>query len=303
MKKYVYPKFSKYDLGFVRFGGAGLGNLLFVFAYAIAFAEKNEAELIWPTWPSIKVGPWIRRERDKRFYANLFKNDGSYIGGLQKAFILLFSKKSRVDNVDITTMGEPGVVIYSGYKMHFGELLNQREKIKKCFYAITNRKNLASLQHDFSNEINMHIRLGDFIKADITKLNAGDESVSTPISWFVKVVRDVKGVLGESIRFNIFSDGTDEELKELLDLDGVSRMSYGNAWADIVGLAQSKVIIASGGSTFSMWARYLGNGACITFTNQIREHLCSRPDGFELAYGLQDELPEEIIFKLKKLYH
>lgn len=302
MKKCVYPKYSKYDMGFIRLGGAGLGNLLFCFAYAMVFAEKNNAELIWPTWPSIKVGPWIRKERDKRFYSDLFKNDGNYIGGLKKAAILLFGKKHIVDNVDVKTSDWDGVTIYTGYRMCFGELLDDREKIKSSLYGITRRKNLLSMQHDFTNEINIHVRLGDFIKADIAKLNAGDESVSTPIAWFVKTINDVREVLGDTVRFNVFSDGTDEELKDLLSLDGVSRMSYGTAWADIIGLAQSKVIIASGGSTFSLWARFLGNGACITFTNQLRENLCSRPEGFDFAYGPEDKLPDDIARKLKALY-
>lgn len=289
-------------MGFVRLGGAGLGNLLFIFAHSVIFAEKNDAELIWPTWPSIKLGPWIRRERDKRFYSDLFKNDGNYIGGMKKAAILLFGKKHIVDNIDVTEMKEQGVVLYSGYRMCFGELLYERDRIKSCLYGITKSKNLLSLQHDFTDEINMHVRLGDFIKADINKLNAGDESVSTPIDWFVKAVKDIRNVLGENIKFNVFSDGTDKELERLLSLDGVSRMSFGNAWSDIIGLSQSKIIIASGGSTFSLWARFLGNGACITFTNQIRENLCTRQGGFEFAYGMQDELPEDIACKIKMLY-
>ena len=56
--------------------GGGLGNLLFIFARSIVLAEKINSQIIWPTWPSIKVGPWIRREKDKRFYGDLFKMMG-----------------------------------------------------------------------------------------------------------------------------------------------------------------------------------------------------------------------------------
>lgn len=302
MKKYVYPKFSKYDFGFVRLGGSGLGNLLFIFAHAVVFAKEHEAEIIWPTWPSLKAGPWLRKEKDKRFYGDLFRNNGLFVGGIRKVITLLFENKDIVDSIDVKCMEWNGVAIYTAYQMHFGELVEQRDYIKECLFGITRKKNLVSLQHDFSNEINMHVRLGDFVKPDINKLSAGEESVSTPIAWFVKVVRDIKNVLGESIRFNVFSDGTDEELEELLSIDGVSRMYCGNAWADIIGLAQSKLIIASGGSTFSMWARFLGNGACITFTNQVKENLCSRLEGFDFAYGLEDKFPDEIVYKIKALY-
>ena len=86
---YVYPKLSEHDLGFVRLGGAGLGNILFAYARAAVFAREHDCQLIWPTWPSIKLGPILRREADKRFYNDLFSNQSGHIGGLKKMWLLL----------------------------------------------------------------------------------------------------------------------------------------------------------------------------------------------------------------------
>lgn len=302
MKKYVYPKFSNFDFGFVRLGGAGLGNLLFIFSYAVVCAKKNGADLIWPTWPSIKVGPWIRREKDKRFYGDLFKNDGTYIGGLRKVALLLFGKKHTIDNVDDEKANWDGVLLYSGFRMRFGDLVNDRNEIKSRLFSIARKEHLRSLEHDFTNEVNIHVRLGDFQKANVSQLNAGADNTSIPMEWYVKAVHDIKKVLGKEIKFNVFSDGTDDELEELLKIEGVFRMGYGSALADIIALAQSKVIIASG-SSFSMWARFLGNGSCITFTNQLKEEICSDPFGFDFTYGLSDELSDDVVSKIRTMYN
>ena len=58
---YVYPKLSERDLGFVRLGGAGLGNILFTYARALVYARDHRCRLIWPTWFSFKLGPILRR--------------------------------------------------------------------------------------------------------------------------------------------------------------------------------------------------------------------------------------------------
>lgn len=52
---YVYPKLSEKDLGFIRLGGAGLGNLLFTYARALVYARDHGCQMIWPTWPSVKL--------------------------------------------------------------------------------------------------------------------------------------------------------------------------------------------------------------------------------------------------------
>ena len=94
---YIYPKLSEPDMNLFRLGGAGLGNILFTYARAVVYAAKNERiKIIWPTWPSIKLGPILRNEKDKRFYADLFKNNSGYISGLKKIVLRMTKKKMVV---------------------------------------------------------------------------------------------------------------------------------------------------------------------------------------------------------------
>ena len=305
MKKYVYPKLSKYDIGCVRLGGGGLGNLLFIFARSIVLAEKINSQIIWPTWPSIKVGPRIRREKDKRFYGDLFKNDGTYIAGAKKMKYLLFNHKVKVDITDnkpLPSIPQNGIYVYSAFKMHFDELISYREIIRSKLLTITRKKNLLAFYHDFTHEINVHVRLGDFAKAEPSQFNTERVNTRLPINWYVQVINDIKSIVGdEKVTFNIFSDGTDEELKPILSIAGTRRIFFGNALADIFALSESKLIIASA-SSFSLWARYLGNSSCITFSNQLYENICTNPDGFEFCYGFDEKMPDEIKEKIRLMY-
>lgn len=304
MEKYVYPKLSQHDLLFVRFGGAGLGNLLFVFARAIVLAEETNSQIIWPTWPSIKIGPWIRKEKDKRFYGDLFKNDGSYIGGLKKLRYLLLKKKIVISVPEeklLNRVPDNCVLVYSAFRMHFDELIPYRDTIRNKLLSISKSDNLKSLEHDFSKEVNVHVRLGDFAAAERDKLNKQTVNTRLPIDWYVQVIKDIKEFSGEEICFNIFSDGTDEELSPILSIAGTRRMFFGNAWADIIGLSQSRLMIASA-SSFSLWARYLGNSSCITFSNQLYENVCTDSEGFEFCYGFDEAIPPVIRDKILRLY-
>ena len=303
MIKYIYPKFSKCDLMLFRLGGSGLGNLLFTYSRCLVIAKEQGLKIIWPTWPSIKIGPWIRHEKDKRFYGDLFIND-SYIGGIEKTLYLCTKKKIYMDNlspdIDLKLL-DAEILVYSGFKMKFDDIVNYREYISGCIMQSTNRKYKKALYEDFSKRINVHVRLGDFGCSDIEKLSSGADNTSIPLAWYVKVIHEIQAILGDEIGFNIFSDGTDEQLRELLSLNNVRRVFYGSAIADIIALSRSKVIVASG-SSFSMWARFLGNCSCITFTNQLKECILKGDSGFEYCCSLEETLDDDVVKKLRIMF-
>ena len=303
--KYVYPKFSNIDFGFVRLGGAGLGNLLSIFSRAVILSRNNGFRMIWPTWPSIKVGPWIRHEKDKRFYGDLFISNSNYVTGIKKEELLLSSKKYLITNEnandELPILPDNGVYEYSAFSMRFKDIIPYREILKNEIISITRERNKRFLEHDFSSEINVHVRLGDFAKPNAEQEKRERFNTQLPINWYVKAINDIKSVLGNSVRFNIFSDGSDEELKPILEIPQCSRMFWGSAIADILALSQSKVIIASG-SSFSLWARFLGNRSCLTFSNQLFEKVCEGENKFEYDYGFDDELSDYVKNCLIKEY-
>lgn len=77
------------------------------------------------------------------------------------------------------------------------------------------------------------------------------------MDWFVATISEVRRHLGGA-SFGIYSDGRPEELGRLLSLPGVSWASRGSAIVDMLAMSRSSLLIASGASTYSAWAAYLG---------------------------------------------
>ena len=82
-KKYVYADLPR----------TGLCNMLFPWARAVLYARNHSLPLLAPEWVKLgRIGPWLRGERDKRYYFGQFTNEG-YIRGLKKWWALHFEKK------------------------------------------------------------------------------------------------------------------------------------------------------------------------------------------------------------------
>lgn len=246
---FVFAQLSKIDLYFTRLFGSGLGNILFPWARSVVSARKYGLQLIVPTWLNLRVGSIIRKENDLRFYSDLFINANNDISGFKKIFILLSFKKIQENKLDQFNVHDKGVVIFTGMQGFFQPIINDYKYINTQLVQMTSPKHLLGLSYDFSNSISLHVRLGDFKEGKQT----------TPISWFVDIVNLVRKNFSQSkMKVYIFSDGSDHELAELLALENSVRLSFGSSIADLLALSKSNVLVCSKGSTFSMWASYLG---------------------------------------------
>ena len=306
---YIYPKFSKNEFLGIRLGGAGLGNLLFTWSRVIAASEKHNAKLIWPTWPSVKVGPWLRHEKDKRCYIGLFKNKTGMCGGFRKYAKLCFGKKIHIKNLDAIDwdkLGGNDIVVYDDFKlapgvfqMDFNGTREYRDKITETIYANLGKKGKKALDFEASRAIGIHVRLGDFDRTTAA-LDTGKNNMRIQISWYVAMVNKLREAAGWNVPVYVFSDGTDDELAELTALPEVRRMTFGNSIGDIVGLSRFPVMISSG-SSFSLWARFLGNCSSISYPNQIKDRVHTG-EGFEIELGANDDLSDEHQSYIQKIY-
>lgn len=302
---YIYPKFSKYEAVGFRFGGAGLGNLLFIWARSIVASEEHGCELIWPTWTSIKIGPWIRHEKDKRLYNDLFKNNTSMIDGIPKYKILCLSRKISCvdfDCVDWSDIKINDVIIYSGFRMNFNGLLAYRKKIVEVITECLGDKGMIAMKYDASHELNVHVRLGDFSPTNKSALEKGQNNTRIRIEWYVAMVNKVRQAAGWRVPVNVFSDGTDEELQKLLSMDCVERKTFGNSIGDIIGLSKAPLMIASG-SSFSLWARYIGECNSISYPNQIKDRVVTdQRNKFEIEVSDNEDFSESIRNRIREIY-
>lgn len=296
---YVYPKLSERDLYFLRLGGAGLGNLLFTYARALVFAKKNGYKFIWPTWPSLKLGPILRNEKDKRFYNNLFKNNSGYIDGLEKIKIL--KSKPLIKEEDKDNKYDESVVVFEKFIGSFESVKYDSKMIAEDLQK--NLKNGSEVgKFDPSDGICVHIRLGDFKRVSAEEVKSGKHDSALPIEWYVNVINKVRRIADKNLPVYVFSDGRDEELKPVLDLVNVKRVTFNNAINDILALSKAELMIASG-SSFSMWARFLGRCNTICYVNQIKEYILTpEDDAFEIQTDENVVLGSEIEEKIKNIF-
>lgn len=270
--KYIYPKLSKYDLNVLRLGGPGLGNLLFTYCRAVADSKKYDISMIWPTWYSLKVGPYLRHEIDKRKYNDLFDNNSGYISGFKKCWLRIRSKKINLAQMDDITSFRDGIVEYTGMEGMFEPIIDDYAIIYEDLIKNLKPQNKAALKHDFRDSISLHIRLGDFQRGTTEQLKQGTKNTSTPVEWYAAMINQIRIAVGRDVKVYVFSDGTDEELKYVLKLSNVERITFGNSVSDLIALSQANLLLASG-STFSMWARFLGRVNTIAYQGQLLQSL------------------------------
>lgn len=269
---YLYPKT----------GRGGLGNKLFPWARAVVFSKRLEAQVISPYWSNlIKVGPYLRKEKDKRHYFFIFSNKG-YIKGLRKAAILSTLPRINERDIDALILSEKKYVVIEfegftgkGISPYFESLLPYQGFIRDELVRIS-RKSMIPMRPNF-DFIGVHIRMGDFIRTDNdTEVlrNAGALNYRIPLYWYSNAIDQLRSQLKSDIKVLIFSDGRADELDELLSKKNTELVKGNGALTDMFFLSYSNVVIASG-STFSMWAVFLGQMPSIWFPGLTRGNLIS----------------------------
>ena len=279
--KYTFVSLGKMESLGIRLGGAGLGNILFPWAAALVYAKTHKLIRIQTTWKNLKFGTFIRKERDKRMYMDLFTgSDG--LSGFKKFLLLNFSKNVKV---------------FSGMNELFEPFKNNQIFVKKELLKMINPYHLTRAKEFNSNSIAIHIRMGDFnnpINENI--LRNGAWNYRLPIKWYVSIIEKIQKE--SSLPIYVFSDAEDSELKKILAYDNCKRAYFGSAISDMLALSTSKVLISSA-STFSMWASFLGQMPTIWFPGQMRQKLILEKSKFEGEVDYEDNLPISIIKELK----
>ncbi len=234
--KYVYSKFDGIDFFFFRIGGSGLGNLLYPFFRALIHAKNNNLKIISPTFKSFKIGPYLRKENQKRLYDYNYENS---IGGFMKLWLLLFSNK---------------VLIFESFGDGFKSLYGHEDFLKEKL------KSLVKEDYDeekYKESICCHIRLGDFKLADNNEIK---NNTRLPIIWYKDMINYLRKD-NHNMKVYLFSDGKKSELIEILKLGNVFLETSINPIIDILKLSCSKYLIGSY-SSFSFWAAFFSKAEC-----------------------------------------
>jgi hypothetical protein len=251
---------------------AGLGNKLFPWARCRAFALEHGIDMLAPNWMQLRLGPFLRADRDKRLYANLFKlAPPGYVSGLLGRVLSLTGR--AVDEPADLHAPPPDraanvTVIFRGERDHFGALNGRHDGLLHELRSMTREHWVRRADAAGPVAIGIHVRRGDFAeasRADDYILRGG---LRTPIAWFASRLRAIRAACGFTVPATVVSDAPDHALRELLSEDAVVRVDTGSAVGDLLVLSRAKVLLASGGSSFSAWAAFLGQMPALAYPGQ-----------------------------------
>jgi hypothetical protein len=282
---FLYPRLSPWDFLFVRFFGGGLGNLLFPWARAISHGHKYRVPVIFPTWPQIKIGTYLRREKDKRHYSGIFRPTRDYMVGWERIARLIGVRRIKEEDFLNDPESYAGgkkdyVVAITGYDGFFAPILDDHELIKKKLLEIVRREHIPS--EPANPYVAVHIRLGDF--------KVGNQT--TPFEFFDSMLTQVRAALDDA-EILVFSDGHPSEIDWLLTKHHAKLTSYGSSIADILAISRSRLLIASKNSTFCWWGSYLGRMPVIWPKDTSTHRIYHNPHE-ELYLDNQEHIPPEL---------
>ena len=246
--------------GYPDVGRHGLGHSLLAWGRCQLWCRDNGAQPLSPRWLRLRLGPYLRRERDKRNYFLLFRS-GNAIGGLRKAWILATTRKVDESDAASVNPAEPAVVVFrsipdNDVRRDFAALRGEGAWLRRQLEAMTLPRHLPA--GPAFPHVAIHVRLGDFSVSDPDSAQRGQQNVRTGIDWFVSTLQALRASLGESIPAIVYSDGSEEELLPLLRLPSVVRAPAQSAVADLLSIARADALLGSG-SGFSIWGSLLGD--------------------------------------------
>lgn len=262
---YCWPKFGKGIIGM----GMGFGNRLLPWARCRIFSHLHQVQMISPVWIRPAIGQIFRGGIDYDSYLRqlilfgLFKTrcgDVRAISGYMKARGLCVV--DELDNFQelnkFVVNNKDALIIFKGLKQYFKPLASWSIFLKNELVAITKKSYLDIANRYPDVPVGMCIRCGndfDPCPTDRQILLPGEK---TPIEWFVKTLQLIREKVGYSAACYIVSDGTSEQLKDLLYLQNVYHVRPGSAISDLLVMSKSRVLLASGSSSFAAWGAFLG---------------------------------------------
>jgi hypothetical protein len=276
-------------------GSAGLGNELFPWARAEIFARRNRVPVLAPRWGRLRIGPYLRREPEKRRYAGTFRA-AEHVRGVARATIATLGRRMAEDEpeqayAEAKRSSWPFTVAFQGMAGLFAVLAGEHEFIRSKLWQMTR----PSLRPEgvVSPFIAIHVRRGDLTRQGFTRTELLDVKQFTPLSWFVSMAKAARRLeAAQSLRLIVFSDGSPEELAALLALDGVHLQRSRRAITDLWLMSKASALFASGFSTFGMWASYLGGMPTVYAPGKLQQRVHGgRAGGLELELAEGERLP------------
>jgi hypothetical protein len=254
---------------------AGLGNKLFPWARCRVFSLEHGMPMLTPSWSQLKLGPILRRDGDARTYNDLFRASlPGQVNGVRQVWLRLSAGPiDEPADLHLPPMRAESkrIVVFKGAKDYFGSLTASHEVLLTELRAMTRERWVRRADEVGPAAIGIHVRRGDFAEPSSEADFILRGAIRTPMEWFIHSLQTIRQMSGRTVPAVVVSDAPDRVLAPLLEQAAVTRAATGSAIGDLLVLSQAKVLIASGGSTFSGWAAFLGQMPTVAYPGQSLE--------------------------------
>jgi hypothetical protein len=243
--------------------------------------------MLAPDWVQWRIGPLLRGGIEIRAYhrqillLGLFRPNG-YVSGAARRRV---RRWARIAEPPVLTerpdrsAKDPAVIAFSGPGEFFASLAPYRDRLFQALQEDALPR-WVDLARRFTAPIGVNIRCGfDFRPAATESDYFTKGAIRTPMRWFVRSLERVREVAGSDIPAVVVSDGTEEQLRPILEMPNVRFARPGCAISDLLTLSAAKVLIGSGGSSFSAWASFLSGAPTVTHAGQSLEWFRLGGDG------------------------
>jgi hypothetical protein len=268
----------------VRTQGYGLGNELVPWARAFLASQVLEARLLPPAfglnrrsyWRDFRCPPddWIYNRALERLLPVVRFTEADYLahgGGDVVPALRSFAAAHRLYQRSMYVLVTEG--LWGGYYHVQAAREFVRSTLYRSRYAAANLLRLRDRIDPDKVLVGMHVRLGDFQPAGAVDAYNRAPNVSLPLEWFHNVAVSLRRALGNEVQLLLVSDGTQEQLRPLLDL--VPCITTGDLpngdCSDALALADADLLICSA-STYSTLAAFLSESPCVFFAPSLYRH-------------------------------
>ncbi len=271
---------------------AGLGNRLLVWARARVFASLNNTPLLVSPWAQLHLGPLLRGEQKLRWYAGYFNGSSAARTAAEALLRPLYTTCAEPDLV--AGDAAPGVRYefsrIPDWANYFGSLHEHRALVRRELFAMLSARTRARLEAEAAPCLAVHVRMGDFRELTPGEDFAQVGQVRTPLTYFSELIDGVRELANAALPVTVFSDGPDDDLRELLAKPNVNRARLDNPdIVDILLMARAKLLMCSAGSTFSYWSGFLADAPLLRHPDHL--HASVRPASANRLYfegGVRD---------------
>lgn len=252
-------------IAFSKLPRSGIGNKLFIWAQGLIFSKVNNCDFYTIGWVKLHIGPIFRREKSFRFYFGYIRINESlksiihWLKSINTPSVFLVQQQC---NLIVKEKKAKYVFETIPQSTNYFEILRDyRTEIIFALNQILNNRIHKKVEIHESPEIGIHVRMGDFKVGNII----------TPIKYYVEMLAKTRELYGNHLKATVFTDGTIEEVKVLLDIHNVELAKDDLDIVHLLVLSKSKIIILTSNSTFSQWAGFLSD-AILIYDKRIIKH-------------------------------